>query len=68
MVVFTQGKDDTVATVGRPFYCLLFAFALISVLPQNQKLAAALQEFPTLAPLGCLRPHIFLRGQDSAFK
>lgn len=36
VVVFTQGKDDTVATVGMPF-CLLLGFVLISVLLQKKK-------------------------------
>lgn len=61
VVVFTQGKDDTVATVGRPsflfpLFVLFCSYSRTSANKKGSALEAALQAFPTLAPLGCLRP------------
>lgn len=55
VVVFTQGKDDTVATVGRPFSIFVRLSAQIFTW-------VPLETIPTLAPLGhlypLLKPHI----------
>ena len=49
VVVFTQGKDDTVATVGR-----LFLFSLFFFLSAYLLIFLLLDDIPTLAPFGHL--------------
>lgn len=56
VVVFTQGKDDTVATVGMPFFFSGFFFCLLIYTH------FPLEAIPSLAPFGhlypSLKPHI----------